>query len=430
MNLLLIGSGGREHAMLWAIAKSPLIDKIFVHPGNAGMVTLANIVTTDLSSHEKVIDFCHKQNIELVVIGPEAPLVEGLVDDLDKAGIKAFGPSKKAAQLESSKEFTKLICDKYNIATAAYAAFSDSSKAKEYLKQTGFPIVIKADGLAAGKGVVIAQNLQEATDAIDDMMVNKKFGHAGDLVVIEEFLDGEELSFFAIADGKNVIPFGSAQDHKRVGDGDTGPNTGGMGTYSPAPVLTPSLHSQIMQDIIKPVIDGMQQESIPYRGILFAGLMITKDGPKLLEINTRFGDPETQVLMARLESDLVQLMLDAVDGKLAGQQVKLSPDAAVCVVMAAKGYPEQYEKGTLIKHLEQAAKLPCVNIFHAGTKLNNQGQLTANGGRVLGITATAPTVKEAKDRTYLAVDKIIWPEGFCRRDIGWRAIERERNNDY
>lgn len=422
MNVLVIGSGGREHALIWALKKSKDVGTIFAAPGNGGIGLEAKQVMIALNDPQEVIAFCENETIGLVVIGPEAPLVDGLADHLEEADIPVFGVSGAAAQLEGSKAFTKKLCDTYNIPTAAYESFTDADKAKAYVKAQGAPIVVKADGLAAGKGVILAQTNDEAYEAIDAMLVDNAFGDAGSSVVIEEFLTGEEVSFFALVDGKHALPFGSAQDHKAVGEGDTGPNTGGMGTYSPAPIMTDALADQVMKDIINPVVDGMASDGIPYKGILFAGLMITEQGPKLLEINVRFGDPETQVLMARLNSDLLALMLATAKGDLKGMDVAMHHKAALCVVMASKGYPADYQKGSPIHGLNQFEGDDAVMVFHAGTKRDQQGNFFANGGRVLGVTAMGDTVKLAQTKAYEAVDAIDWPEGFCRRDIGWRAV--------
>lgn len=424
MNILVIGSGAREHAIIWALKKSHNVGQIFAAPGNAGINSIATHALIAIDDPINVIEFCRKNSIELVVVGPEAPLVAGLSDALDGAGIMVFGPSKKAAQLEGSKNFTKELCKKYNIPTAAYESFNDANKAKEYIKLQKKPIVIKADGLAAGKGVIIAHDSDEANNAIDSILVSKKFGVAGNLLVIEEFLEGEELSFFALSDGKNALFFGSAQDHKKVGDGDTGPNTGGMGAYSPAPILSEGLQEQIMSQIIRPTVSAMAQEGTPFKGVLFAGLMITKDGPKLIEYNVRFGDPETQVLMARLDSDLLPLLIATAKGNLNDITIKHKNNAALCVVMAAKGYPDDYEKGSIINNLEEAAKDDHVEIFHAGTKITTDGAIVANGGRVLGVTAICDDVASAQRLAYKAIDKINWPSGFCRRDIGFRAVKK------
>ncbi|NDF11586.1 MAG: phosphoribosylamine--glycine ligase [Proteobacteria bacterium] len=426
MHILLIGSGGREHALAYALKKSKQVGTLFALPGNAGIHSLCTPVDLKDTDAEGIIAFCKKETIGLVVIGPEAPLVAGLADKLEAAGIPVFGPSAKAAQLEGSKKFTKDLCKKYNLPTGAYDSFTDAASAKKYIDaQNSYPTVIKADGLAAGKGVIIAQNKAEAYKAIDEMF-GGKFGDAGKLVVIEEFLDGEEASYFALSDGTTAIAFGSAQDHKRVGDGDTGPNTGGMGTYSPAPCVTKAIDEEVMRTIMQPAITAMKKEGMPFKGVLFAGLMLTKKGPKLIEFNARFGDPETQVLMLRLESDLVELMLACAKGNLEGKTVKLSSKAAVCVVMAAKGYPDTYVKNTEIKNIAQADQMEGVKVFHAGTK-REAGKILAIGGRVLGVTAIGATVAEAQKRAYSAVDAIHWPEGFCRRDIAWRAIAQTKN---
>jgi phosphoribosylamine--glycine ligase len=422
MNILVIGSGGREHAIIWKLKQSPMCDKIYAMPGNGGIGKVAENVAISPADKAAVVKFCKDKDIGFVMVGPEAPLVDGLINTLEEAGIVAFGPYKAAAQLEGSKDFTKKACDNYNIPTAAYETFSDAAKAKEYVAKQGTPIVIKADGLAAGKGVIIAMSKQEADEAIDDILVKKQFGDAGKCVVIEEFLEGEEISAFALCDGNTALYFGSAQDHKRVGDGDTGLNTGGMGTYAPAPVMNDALEAQVMREAILPTVHGMKKDGMPYKGILFAGFMVTKNGPKLLEFNVRFGDPETQVLMTRLDCDLLPLLVAAAKGDLSGCSVKTKPEAALCVVMAAKGYPGEYKSGTVINKLDEAAELPNVNIFHAGTKIGAGGEVLAAGGRVLGVTATGATVKEAQTNAYKAVDVIDWPEGFCRRDIGWRAV--------
>ena len=423
MNILLLGSGGREHALAWKMAASPLVEKLYCAPGNAGIAQEAQIVALDPSDHAAVIAFCKEKRIDLVVVGPEAPLCAGIVDNLEAAGIKTFGPSKKAAQLEGSKGFTKDICRAHNIPTAAYERFTAAAPAKDYVRERGAPIVVKADGLAAGKGVVVAETLDQALDAID-MMFEGGLGEAGAEVVIEEFLTGEEASFFALCDGTIAIPLASAQDHKRVGDGDTGPNTGGMGAYSPAPVMTADMTKRTMSEIIEPTLRAMAAMGSPFKGVLFAGLMITKDGPKLIEYNVRFGDPETQVLMLRLMSDLVPALLASRDGVLKNFDLRWYDDAALTVVMAANGYPGDYAKGSVIEGLNDAAQVEGVEIFHAGTKAAD-GKILANGGRVLNVCGLGKTVAEAQNRAYQAVDLIRWSGGFCRRDIGRRAIERE-----
>jgi phosphoribosylamine--glycine ligase len=422
MNILLLGSGGREHALAWKMAASPLVDRLYCAPGNAGIAQEAESVALDLADHTAVIAFCKDKGIDFVVVGPEAPLCAGIVDDLEAAGIKAFGPSKAAAQLEGSKGFTKDICRANNIPTAAYERFTTPEPAKDYVRKHGAPIVVKADGLAAGKGVVVAESLDQALQAID-MMFEGGLGSAGAEVVVEEFLEGEEASFFALCDGTTAMPLASAQDHKRAFDGDEGPNTGGMGAYSPAPVMTPEMTKRTMAEIIEPTLRAMAAMGAPYKGVLFAGLMITKDGPKLIEYNVRFGDPETQVLMLRLKSDLVPALLAARDGVLKSFDLRWSDDAALTVVMAAKGYPGDYEKGSVIESLDDAANVEGVQIFHAGTKADG-ARILANGGRVLNVCAIGRGIAEAQKQAYVAVDLIRWPGGFCRRDIGWRAIER------
>ncbi len=427
MKILVVGSGGREHAICWAIAKSPRCEKLFCAPGNAGIGSVAECVEIGAEAVDALVRFAQDQSIDLVVVGPEGPLVAGLVDKLDAAGIKSFGPDSKAAILEGSKGFMKDLFAKYNIPTAAYGRFTDHDAAIAYVREQGAPIVVKADGLAAGKGVTLCQSVEEAEAAIDAAMTDKVFGDAGAEVVIEEFLEGEEASFFALVDGKTALPLVSAQDHKAVHDGDTGPNTGGMGAYSPAPVLTPALAEQVKKDIIQPTIDGMAAEGRPYKGVLYAGLMISEKGIKVLEYNVRFGDPECQVLMMRLKSDVVDLLEAAADGTLDQQHPQWTEEAAVVVVMAANGYPGSYEKGTEIRNLNAAGKIDGVTVFHAGTKADGN-RVLANGGRVLGVTALGTSVSDAQARAYKAVDTIDWPGGFCRRDIGWRAIERERGN--
>ncbi len=423
MNILLLGSGGREHALAWKIAASPLTTKLWCAPGNAGIAQEAECVALDISDHAAVVAFCKTNKVDFVVVGPEAPLVAGIADDLEAAGFHTFGPSKAAAQLEGSKGFTKDLCAKYNIPTGAYQRFTSAEPAKAYARKQPVPVVIKADGLAAGKGVVIAETIAEAEAAID-MMFGGGLGGAGAEVVIEEFLVGEEASFFALCDGESAIPLASAQDHKRVFDGDKGPNTGGMGAYSPAPVMTDAITRRTMEEIVKPTVAAMREMGMPFRGVLFAGLMITKDGPKLIEYNVRFGDPECQVLMLRLRSDLMPALIASRDGQLKTFDLRWHDQAALVVVMATNGYPGDYGKGSVITGLDAAGALPDVQVFHAGTRTES-GKITANGGRVLGIAATGTTVKEAQRRAYAAVDKIDWPGGFCRRDIGYLAIARE-----
>ncbi len=425
MNVLLIGSGGREHALAWKLAQSSRLGHLFVTPGNAGIAEVAEIVLVGADDHDGVIEFCREQAIDLVVVGPEAPLVAGLADALRDAGIAVFGPGREAAQLEGSKGFTKDLCARYDIPTAAYGRFSDAASAKAYLARQSVPIVIKADGLAAGKGVTVAATMAEAEAAVDACF-DGAFGAAGAEVVIEAFLKGEEASFFALTDGTTVLPFGTAQDHKQVGDGDTGPNTGGMGAYSPAPVLDDALCQTVMERIIVPTVRALKDQGLTYRGVLYAGLMITESGPQLIEYNIRFGDPECQVLMLRLENDLLPVLHAAATGQLANHAIAWSDDKALTVVMAATGYPGSYDKGTRIGNLAPAVADDAVTIFHAGTKADGD-QVVANGGRVLNVCATGPTVGAARDLAYQAVDRIDWPDGFCRRDIGHRAIARERH---
>ncbi|MFZ9395197.1 MAG: phosphoribosylamine--glycine ligase [Erythrobacter sp.] len=425
MNILLLGSGGREHALAWKLAQSPLLSKLYATPGNPGIAQEAELVALDITDHAAVIEFCRQHAIGLVVIGPEAPLVDGLADSLRAADVAVFGPSRAAAQLEGSKGFTKDLCERAGIPTAGYVRTSSLDQAKAVLGRFAAPYVLKADGLAAGKGVVIAATRTEAEAALADMF-GGAFGAAGAEVVIEEFMVGEEASFFALTDGSAILPFGSAQDHKRVGDGDTGPNTGGMGAYSPAPVLTPELQAQVIAQIIEPTVRTMAAEGMPYSGVLYAGLMLTAEGPKLIEYNCRFGDPECQVLMSRLESDLVEIMLACAEGRLAGRDARFSDRTALTVVMAANGYPGTPEKGGAID-LGPFAQGPEANdakVFHAGTALQD-GALVASGGRVLNVTATGRSVTEAQSRAYAAVDAISFPSGFCRRDIGHREVARE-----
>ena len=424
MNVLLIGSGGREHALAWAMSASPLLGTLFCAPGNAGIAEVAECVSVDVADHAAVVRFCRDNAISLVVVGPEAPLVAGLADDLAAADIKVFGPSKAAAQLEGSKGFTKDLCREFGIPTAAYGRFADVRAAKAYLARQKLPIVVKADGLAAGKGVVIAETRADAEAAIDACFAGA-FGAAGAEIVIEEFLEGEEASFFALVDGKHALPLATAQDHKRVGDGDTGPNTGGMGAYSPAPVMTESMTARVMHEIIEPTVRAMAARGTPYKGVLFLGVMITKDGPKLYEYNVRFGDPETQVLMLRLKSDLLPALLATADGVLEKFDLRWHDEPALTVVMASRGYPGAYAAGTEIHGLDAARAVPGVEVFHAGTRQDGD-RLIAAGGRVLNVTARGKTVAEAKARAYEALAKIDWPGGFCRSDIGWRAIAREK----
>ena len=424
MRVLVVGGGGREHALCWSLAASPLCDKLFCAPGNAGIAEQAECVPIAADHIDRLVDFAREQRIDFVVVGPEGPLVLGLVDRLAEAGIGAFGPNAAAAELEGSKGFMKDLCQRYDIPTAAYARFREAEAAKAYVASQGLPIVVKADGLAAGKGVVIAETLEQAMEAIDSMMGALVFGAAGAEVVIEEFLAGEELSFFALVDGKTALPLASAQDHKRVGDGDRGPNTGGMGAYSPAPAATAVIEAEIMGEIIRPTVAAMAREGRPFKGVLYAGVMLTSAGPKLLEYNVRFGDPECQVLCLRLMSDLLPALVASHDGLLDQFDLRWLPETALSVVMAAKGYPGAYRKGSEIQGVEQAAKLPGVTVFHAATRRGEDGRLLAEGGRVLNVSAIGGSIAEARARAYRAVDLIDWPDGFCRRDIGWRALAK------
>jgi len=420
MKILVVGSGGREHALAWAISASPLVDKIYAAPGNAGIAEEAECVPIAASDSIGIIDFCRRNRIDFVVVGPEAPLVAGLVDALEAEGIAAFGPSAAAAALEGSKGFMKDLCAREGIPTAGYRRFRDVAAAKAFIAQQGVPVVVKADGLAAGKGVTVAATVAEACAAVDDALGAGRFGAAGAEIVVEEFLDGEEVSFFAICDGYHLLPLASAQDHKRVGDGDTGPNTGGMGAFSPAPLVTPDVEAEIIETIVGPTVAAMRRDGRPFKGVLYAGLMLTADGPKLLEYNVRFGDPECQALMMRLKSDIVPVLLAARDGILNQVDLRWHDEAALCVVMAARGYPEDPLRGTEIRALDAMGSDPDVKIFHAGTRRDGD-RILADGGRVLGITALGANVSAARERAYRAVDKIEWPEGFCRRDIGRRS---------
>ena len=428
VNVLVVGGGGREHALCWRLRQSKTCGDLFCAPGNAGIAVENGVQTIalDETDHAAVVEFCKGNDIGLVVCGPEAPLVDGLTDSLIAASIPCFGPTKAAARLEGSKGFLKDLLKKYKIPTAKYERFTDAKKAKAYIEQEGAPIVVKTDGLAAGKGVIVAMDTQTALDAVDDMMVNSAFGDAGDEIVIEDFLGGEEASFFAVVGGGVAVPLVGAQDHKRVGEGDTGLNTGGMGAYSPPPVLTPELEQVVMRTIIQPTVDGMAAEGCPFTGVIFAGLMIENGEVKLLEHNVRFGDPECQCLMARMRGDLVDLLLRAANGTLDdAQEMEWSDDVAAVVVVAADGYPGSYAKGEVIKGIDAANGKKNVKVIHAGTTLNTDGDVVSAGGRVLGVVGTGASVKEATDAAYSGVDAIEWPGGFVRRDIGWRAIERE-----
>lgn len=421
MKILLIGSGGREHALAWKLAQSPQCETLYCAPGNAGIAQVAQCVPIGIEDIAGLVEFARAKDIDFVVVGPEAPLVAGIIDALDAAGIPAFGPRANAAILEGSKGFTKDLCSKYNIPTAAYGRFTNVEYAKKFAEQQGAPIVVKADGLAAGKGVIIAQTIDEAHAAIEDMLSGNAFGDAGASVVIEEFMDGEELSFFALSDGQSVVPLLSAQDHKRVGDGDTGPNTGGMGAYAPAHMMTPSLHERVMKTIIEPTVNGMAAEGRPFKGVLYAGLMLVEGAPKLIEYNARFGDPECQVIMPLLQSDLVDLLYACATGTLDRlPALEWRDEKALCVVMAANGYPGSYAKNTVIEALPD--NTDDAMIFHAGTAMGEGGNVISIGGRVLNVVAVAPSIKGAQEKAYETVDAIRWPDGFCRRDIGWRAV--------
>ena len=422
MKVLVVGSGGREHALCWAIAKSKKLERLFCAPGNGGIAQIAECVDISAEDIPGIVDFATSEQIGLVVVGPELPLVAGIADRLEEAGVKVFGPNAKAAMIEGSKGMMKDLCTKYDIPTATYARFDDCDAAKDYVRLKGAPIVVKADGLAAGKGVILCRNKTEAHAAIDLMMTQDAFGDAGAELVIEEFMVGEEASFFALVDGENALPLVAAQDHKAVGDGDKGPNTGGMGAYSPASVVDEAMAKTIMKTIIEPTIRGMAADGIAYRGVLFAGLMITDAGPKLIEYNCRFGDPECQALMMRLKNDFLEVLEAAVKGELDQVELKWSNDAALTVVMAVNGYPGGYEKGSEIKGIEEAEANGAM-VFHSGTKADGD-KILADGGRVLSVTASAPSVAKAQAKAYDAVAKIDWPEGFCRSDIGWRAINR------
>jgi phosphoribosylamine--glycine ligase len=422
MNVLILGAGAREHALALAVAKSPLLAELYVAPGNPGCAAVAENVALDIRDRRAVVDFCRSRAIRLVVVGPEAPLVAGVADDLEAAGILCFGPSKAAARLEGSKGFAKDFCREFGVPTGDYRRFRDEAAALAYVRAHGAPIVVKADGLAAGKGVVVAMTLREAENAVRSMFAGA-FGAAGAEIVVEDYLAGEEVSFFALSDGTRATPFASAQDHKRVGEGDTGPNTGGMGAYSPPPIMTPALSERVMREIVTPTVAGMAKRGAPYRGVLFAGLMIAAGGPKLVEFNVRFGDPEVEAILARLQDDLLEFLLGCARGALPGRAPKFSDETALTVVMAARGYPGAVEKGTPIYGLDAAARLPGVSILHAATRRQG-GRIVSDGGRVLAVTALGRDVIEAQSRAYAAVDRLDWPGGFCRRDIGWRAIER------
>jgi phosphoribosylamine--glycine ligase len=421
MRILVVGGGGREHALCWAISASPLCTKLYCAPGNAGIAEVADCVDVGAEDIPGQFALAQRLKIDFVVIGPDAPLVAGMADAFTTAGIKVFGPSKAAAQLEGSKGFTKELCRTHNIPTAAYERFTDLSAAEAYIRKQGAPIVVKADGLAAGKGVIVAETIEQAIAAARDMLEGNRFGASGASIVVEEFMDGEEVSLFALSDGEHVVPLVGAQDHKRAFDNDKGPNTGGMGAYSPVPILDQAMFDRAMKEIVLPTVEAMKKQGTPFKGVLYAGLMIGRSGPRLVEYNCRFGDPETQVLMMRLRSDIVPALIACADGGLRHFDLRWSNETALTVILATKGYPDSYPKGSEIRGLDDAAKVPGVQIFHAGTKRDG-GRMLANGGRVLNVTAMARTVQEARERAYRAVDLIDWPEGFCRRDIAWRAV--------
>ncbi|HEY4169532.1 MAG TPA: phosphoribosylamine--glycine ligase [Reyranella sp.] len=424
MRILVVGGGGREHALCWAISASPLCTKLVCAPGNAGIAEVADCVEVGAEDIPGQVALARRLEIDFVVIGPDAPLVAGMADAFMAAGIKVFGPSKAAAQLEGSKGFTKELCRKHGIPTAAYERFTDPAKAEAYIRKQGAPIVVKADGLAAGKGVIVAETVEQAIAAARDMLEGNRFGVSGSSIVVEEFMEGEEVSLFALSDGEHVLPLVGAQDHKRAFDNDKGPNTGGMGAYSPVPVFDQAMFDRAMKEIVLPTVEAMKEAGTPFKGVLFAGLMIGRNGPRLVEYNCRFGDPECQVLMMRLKSDIVPALIACADGGLKHFDLRWTDETALTVILATKGYPDSYPKGSEIRGLDTAAKIPGVQIFHAGTRRDGQ-RILANGGRVLNVTAMARTVQEARERAYRAVDLIDWPEGFCRRDIAWRAVSSQ-----
>ncbi|MBN9087917.1 MAG: phosphoribosylamine--glycine ligase [Reyranella sp.] len=425
MRILVVGGGGREHALCWAISASPLCTKLYCAPGNAGIAEVAECVEVGAEDIPGQVALAERLKIDFVVIGPDAPLVAGMADGFTAAGIKVFGPSKAAAQLEGSKSFTKELCRRHHIPTAAYERFTDAAKAEAYIRKQGAPIVVKADGLAAGKGVIVAETVEQAVAAARDMLEGNRFGASGASIVVEEFMDGEEVSLFALSDGEHVLPLVGAQDHKRAFDNDKGPNTGGMGAYSPVPILDPAMFDRSMREIILPTVKALKEEGTPFKGVLYAGLMIGKNGPRLVEYNCRFGDPEAQVMMMRLKSDIVPALIACADGGLKHFDLRWTDETALTVILATRGYPDSYPKGSEIRGLEAASKVPGVQIFHAGTRADGN-RILANGGRVLNVTAMAPTVQEARARAYRAVDLIDWPEGFCRRDIAWRAVGSQK----
>jgi len=425
MKVLVIGSGGREHTLVWKITQSPKVSKVYCAPGNAGISRLAQCVNIDADSIEKLIDFAQKEKIDLTVVGPELPLSQGIVNEFNKQGLRIFGPSKEAAEIESSKVFSKYLLKKYNIPTANYQVFQNSEKALDEIKKQTFPLVIKADGLAAGKGVFIVKNLLEAKDALDALMDEKKFGEAGRQVIVEEFLEGEEISILAFCDGKTVIPMVSSQDHKKIFDNDLGPNTGGMGAYSPVPFYPDEFEKRVLEEILKPTVKGLQNEGKEYKGVLYTGLILTKEGPKVLEFNARFGDPETQVILPRLKTDLIDILNAVIEDRLHKINIQWEDNAAVCVVVASGGYPGEYQKGKVIGGLERLEKMKDMIAFHAGTKFQNNRVITS-GGRVLGITAWDETISKAKERAYKGIKEIYFEEMYYRKDIAAKAV-KEKN---
>ena len=424
MKVLVVGGGGREHALVWKIAQSPLVEEIYATPGNGGICREAKTQCIPWpGSLEALADFAYERGIDLTVVGPEDPLVQGIVDIFQARGLRVFGPCREAAQLEGSKAFSKDFMKRFGIPTAEFKVFSDPQEAKDYVKAQGAPIVVKADGLAAGKGALVCRTLEEALAAVDRIMVEKAFGDAGNRVVVEEFLTGEEASFLAITDGEHIYPLAGSQDHKPVYDNDEGPNTGGMGAYSPAPVITSVVHQRVMDKVMRPVVEGMKEMGHPFKGVIYAGLMIKEEEPRVLEFNVRFGDPEAQPILMRMESDLVPALMASIEGGLDQVEIAYKPQAAVCVVMASGGYPGKYEKGFVIEGLDQVEQMNDVKVFHAGTA-ERDGSIVTNGGRVLGVTALGKTVKDAIDRAYEAVGRIHWPGVHYRRDIGAKALKR------
>jgi len=425
MKVLVIGSGGREHTLVWKMTQSPKVSQVYCAPGNAGISNLAQCVNIDADSIEKLVGFAKKEKIDLTVVGPELPLSQGIVNEFNQQGLRIFGPSKEATEIESSKVFSKYLLKKYNIPTANYQVFQNSEKALAYIQQQTFPLVIKADGLAAGKGVFIVKNLLEARDALNVLMEEKKFGEAGRQVIIEEFLEGEEVSILAFCDGKTVVPMVSSQDHKKIFDHDQGPNTGGMGAYSPVPFYPDEFEKRVLEEILKPTVKGLQNEGKEYKGVLYAGLILTKEGPKVLEFNARFGDPETQVILPRLKTDLIDILNAVIDSTLHKINIQWEDNAAVCVVIASGGYPEKYQKGKVINGLEKLEKMKNMIAFHAGTKFQ-EGRVVTSGGRVLGITAWDETISKAKEKAYKGIEEIYFEDMYYRKDIAAKAI-KEKN---